>query len=92
MRTSPPRSSTRRCGPGFVERFASRVPAGALAVAEAYQPRIGAMLDWIVENRPNTIAHTDFRLDNFFFDHPDGSPVDGHRLAAVGAGGWARST
>ncbi len=61
--------------PALVERFASRVPAHALAVAEAFQPRIGAMLDWIVESRPNTIAHTDFRLDNFFFDHPDGSPA-----------------
>ncbi len=28
-----------------------------------------------IENRPTTIAHTDFRLDNFFFDHADGSPV-----------------
>jgi Ecdysteroid kinase-like family len=61
--------------PGFVERFASRVPSRALEVAEAYQPRIAAMFDWAIANRPNTIAHTDLRLDNLFFDHPDGSPV-----------------
>ena len=61
--------------PGFVERFKDRVPARALAVGEAFQPRIAAHFDWLVENRPMSIAHTDFRLDNLFFDHPDGSPL-----------------
>ena len=61
--------------PGFVERFASRVPPGGLAVADAYRQKIADVFDWVIENRPTTIAHTDFRLDNFFFDHADGSPV-----------------
>ncbi len=61
--------------PGFVERYGDRLPAGALAVGAGYQTQIADMFDWIVENRPHTIAHTDFRLDNLFFDHPDGSPV-----------------
>ena len=61
--------------PGFVERFATRVPPGGLAVADAYREKIADVFDWVIENRPTTIAHTDFRLDNFFFDHADGSPV-----------------
>ena len=27
------------------------------------------------EPRPRTIIHGDYRLDNLFFDHPDGSPI-----------------
>ena len=61
--------------PGFVDRYGSVVPPRALSAAEAYQPKIAAFFDWAVENRPLTIAHTDFRLDNLFFDHPDGSPL-----------------
>jgi hypothetical protein len=61
--------------PGFVERFGDVLPARALAVGEAYQTRIADAFDWTVETRPLTIAHTDFRLDNLFFDNPDGSPV-----------------
>jgi Phosphotransferase enzyme family len=59
--------------PVFAEMFAS-APAAALEVGE----RIGAQLpfayDWLMANRPTTLAHTDFRLDNFFFDRP-GAPV-----------------
>ena len=61
--------------PGFVRRFGDRLPPRAMAIGEAYQPRIGALFDWVAEHSPRTIAHTDFRLDNLFFDHPDGSPV-----------------
>lgn len=59
--------------PIFAEMFAS-APAAALEVGE----RIGAQLplsyDWLMANRPTTLAHTDFRLDNFFFGRP-GAPV-----------------
>ena len=61
--------------PGFVDRFATRVPPGGLAVAEAFGKKIADHFDWLIANRPTTIAHTDFRLDNFFFEHADGSPV-----------------
>jgi hypothetical protein len=60
---------------GFVKRYGDRLPPRSLAVGEAFQPRIADTFDWIVANRPLTIAHTDFRLDNLFFDHPDGSPL-----------------
>jgi aminoglycoside phosphotransferase (APT) family kinase protein len=59
--------------PVFAEMFAS-APAAALEVGA----RIGAQLplsyDWLMANRPTTLAHTDFRLDNFFFGRP-GAPV-----------------
>ena len=61
--------------PGLVDRFGDRLPARALAIGEAFQPRIGDVFDWVVANRPLSIAHTDFRLDNLFFEHPDGSPL-----------------
>ena len=61
--------------PGFVERFRDRLSPRALAVGEAFQPKIAELFDWTVEHRPLSIAHTDFRLDNLFFDHPDGSPL-----------------
>jgi hypothetical protein len=59
--------------PVFADMFAS-APEAALEIGE----RIGAQLppsyDWLMANRPTTLAHTDFRLDNFFFDRP-GAPV-----------------
>ena len=53
----------------------TRLPAGALAVGDAYGRRSRTSSTGPIENASATIAHTDFRLDNFFFDHPDGSPV-----------------
>ena len=38
--------------PGFVERFATRVPPGGLAVADAYRQKIADVFDWVIENRP----------------------------------------
>jgi Ecdysteroid kinase-like family len=59
--------------PIFAAMFAS-APAVALEIGE----RIGAQLpfsyNWLMANRPTTLVHTDFRLDNFFFDRP-GAPV-----------------
>ena len=59
--------------PAFAEMFAS-APAAALEVAEAIGAQLPAMYDWVMANRPTTLAHTDFRLDNFFFGRA-GSPV-----------------
>lgn len=61
--------------PGFVERYRDRVPAHALEVASRFPEVVEDLFDWIIERNPTTIAHTDLRLDNLFFDHVDGSPV-----------------
>jgi len=59
--------------PVFAEMFAGE-PAAALEVGEKIGPQLPAMYDWIMANRPTTLAHTDFRLDNFFFGRVD-APV-----------------
>ena len=47
--------------------------------------------DWVMANRPTTLAHTDFRLDNFFFGRA-GRAGDRHRLAAQLSGRSAPAT
>jgi hypothetical protein len=46
-----------------------------LDVGLRYGRQIVAMVDDIVASRPLTICHYDTRLDNLFFDLPDGSPI-----------------
>ena len=60
--------------PVFAEMFAGAVPDAALRVGEGLGAQFGPAYDWVMANRPTTLAHTDFRLDNFFFDRP-GKPV-----------------
>jgi aminoglycoside phosphotransferase (APT) family kinase protein len=43
-------------------------------VGERMQTKIIDLLNDL-EPAPRTIIHGDFRLDNMFFDHPDGSPL-----------------
>ena len=59
--------------PVFAEMFAS-APEAALEVGERIGAQLPASYDWSMNNRPTTLAHTDFRLDNFFFGRP-GAPV-----------------
>ena len=59
--------------PVFAEMFSS-APAAALEVGELIGGQLPASYDWLMTNRPTTLAHTDFRLDNFFFGRP-GAPV-----------------
>jgi hypothetical protein len=59
--------------PAFAEMFAD-APAVALEVGERIGPQLASTYDWIMANRPTTLAHTDFRLDNFFFGRAD-APV-----------------
>jgi hypothetical protein len=59
--------------PVFAAMFAS-APAAALEVGERLGAQLPQSYDWLMANRPTTLAHTDFRLDNFFFDRPD-APV-----------------
>jgi hypothetical protein len=60
--------------PVFAAMFADSVPAEALEVGARLGPQLAASYDWLMANRPTTLAHVDFRLDNFFFDRP-GAPV-----------------
>ena len=59
--------------PVFAEMFAS-APSAALEIGERIGPQLPFAYDWLMANRPTTLAHTDFRLDNFFFGRP-GAPV-----------------
>ena len=59
--------------PVFAEMFAS-APSAALEIGERIGPQLPFTYDWLMANRPTTLAHTDFRLDNFFFGRP-GAPV-----------------
>jgi hypothetical protein len=59
--------------PIFAEMFAS-APAAALDVGGRIGAQLPSSYNWLMANRPTTLAHTDFRLDNFFFGRP-GAPV-----------------
>jgi ecdysteroid kinase len=60
--------------PVFAEMFATSVPDAALRVGERLGAQFAPSYDWVMANRPTTLTHVDFRLDNFFFDRP-GAPV-----------------
>ena len=59
--------------PVFAEMFES-APAAALEAGERLGAQLPLSYNWLMANRPTTLAHTDFRLDNFFFGRPD-APV-----------------
>jgi hypothetical protein len=54
--------------PLFLARYGDLVAPGSVGIAERYGREIVERLDWVVANRPLTLSHTDYRLDNFFFD------------------------
>ena len=56
-------------------QYADLVPPASIDAAAHWTEVVAAVYDWTWENRPRTLAHTDLRLDNLFFDHPDGSPL-----------------
>jgi Ecdysteroid kinase-like family len=60
--------------PIVLSRYSDLEP-DAIAAAELLAEHVPAMYSWTVENEPLTISHTDLRLDNLFFDLPDGSPL-----------------
>ena len=60
--------------PLFVDRYAAKLPAKGVEIAQRLGGQLAEMYDNVVATRPLTIAHTDLRLDNMFFDLPDGSP------------------
>jgi Ecdysteroid kinase-like family len=59
--------------PVFAEMFSSAPPV-ALELGERLGTQLPLSYDWLMSNRPTTLAHTDFRLDNFFFGR-QGAPV-----------------
>lgn len=58
----------------FEERFAGRYTPEAFAIARRWSERMPDVYDELVTAHPVTVSHFDLRLDNFFFDLPDGSP------------------
>jgi hypothetical protein len=60
----------RQAWPVFIERFGDLIPSGGHEIGEALGPRFEQLLDDAATG-PRTIVHTDFRLDNLFFDGPD---------------------
>ncbi len=60
----------RQAWPLFVERFGDLIPEGGHAIGEAVGPCFEQLLDEGADG-PQSIVHTDFRLDNLFFDGPD---------------------
>ena len=63
--------------PGFLERYADRLTAEEVRLAELLMQRIGRF----IRDRPGprAVQHGDYRLDNMLFGTPDG----GHPLAVV---------
>lgn len=51
----------------FEETWSSRVPADAMAWMHPFTDRYPEILDWWVAQGNVTLAHTDFRADNFLF-------------------------
>lgn len=59
--------------PFFVKTFSEQLPAAIFDIGERFGASFAALSDSLA-SFPRTIVHTDFRLDNMFFDLPDGSP------------------
>jgi len=59
--------------PFFVEQFAGQLPDAIFDIGERFGKSFTTLVDSL-KPRPSTLVHTDFRLDNMFFDLADGSP------------------
>ena len=57
--------------PYFVEQVRQQVPKAVLDVGERFGESISTIIEGLTD-RPQTLTHTDFRLDNMFFDIEDG--------------------
>jgi len=58
--------------PGFRERYGARLAPELMAVAERFEPRVGA---WVAGTEgPLTVIHGDYRLDNMLFGTGAGAP------------------
>jgi aminoglycoside/choline kinase family phosphotransferase len=61
--------------PGFADRYASRLDADVLALAERFTRSLPAYQGVLPE--PNTVVHGDYRLDNLLFGTAEGGPPVG---------------
>lgn len=67
--------------PVFEEMFGDAAPAGSIDIVRSHGPTMRAHYDWLFANRPRSMAHVDFRLDNFFFDDHTDEP--GHDVVII---------
>ncbi len=76
----------RQAWPVFLERFGDLIPEGGRAIGEAVGPCFEQLLDEGADG-PQSIVHTDFRLDNLFFDGPsdDVALIDWQLITSGGA-------
>lgn len=58
--------------PGFTARYDGRIDADVLALAERMFEKMVAMYD--LGNRPHSLQHSDYRLDNMLFGTDAGGP------------------
>ena len=63
--------------PVVLQRYPDLVTdaADAIEAATLFAEHVPSIYAWFVDTQPLTISHTDLRLDNLFFDLPDGSPI-----------------
>ncbi len=59
--------------PFFVEKFSGQLPEAIFEIGERFGKSFATLVDGL-ETRPSTLVHTNFRLDNMFFDLADRSP------------------
>jgi hypothetical protein len=60
--------------PLFKQQHAGRWSAAAMSIAERFGEQYADIVNREATTRPQSLVHMDLRLDNLFFDLPDGSP------------------
>jgi hypothetical protein len=56
----------------FVEKTGSNMPSEILEVGQQLGPRLINVFERFYDESPQTLIHSDFQLDNFFFAAPEG--------------------
>jgi aminoglycoside phosphotransferase (APT) family kinase protein len=57
---------------GFTDRYSDRIDADVLELAQRMLTKLAAMYD--LGDRPKTVQHSDYRLDNMLFGTAEGGP------------------
>lgn len=77
--------------PAYLDYWKDKVPDASLDLVVELTPHYPAFLEWWVRECPLTLAHTDFRADNFLFGGSAGEGVVtllDWQLSLRGAGVW----